>query len=172
MILLPSASLKTHKISFLNILGNYNIPVIYVAVKNIYIYTRMLCSSYIYITENMPQKVYYFVHSKVTMNSAVRFSQHFLLPSDNTEMFSCPIMTDLQRNDCYLWENVLPKNSVTTNNSRTGMKFDLNSVSSLEMSSSFAAAMPKLLRRRGGMQHPTAGTNRRYSDSGIVGLYQ
>ena len=46
------------------------------------------------------------------------------------------------------------------------MKFDLNSVSSREMSSAFANAMPKLVRRRGGMFAPTAGTNRRYSDSG------
>lgn len=46
------------------------------------------------------------------------------------------------------------------------MKFDLNSVSSHEMSSTFANAMPKLVRRRGGMFAPTAGTNRRYSDSG------
>ena len=46
------------------------------------------------------------------------------------------------------------------------MKFDLNSVSSREMSSAFANAMPKLIRRRGGMFAPTAGTNRRYSDSG------
>ena len=34
------------------------------------------------------------------------------------------------------------------------------------MSSDFRAAMPKLVRRRGGMFHPTAGTLRRYSDSG------
>jgi len=48
-----------------------------------------------------------------------------------------------------------------------GMKFDLNSMSSHEMSSNFAQAMPKLVRRRGGMIVPTAGTLRRYSDSGI-----
>lgn len=48
-----------------------------------------------------------------------------------------------------------------------GMKFDLNSVSSNNsMSSDFRAAMPKLVKRRGGMMHPTAGTLRKYSDSG------
>lgn len=47
------------------------------------------------------------------------------------------------------------------------MKFDLNSVSSNNsMSSDFRAAMPKLVKRRGGMMHPTAGTLRKYSDSG------
>ncbi|KAL5013281.1 hypothetical protein ScPMuIL_007551 [Solemya velum] len=58
----------------------------------------------------------------------------------------------------------------STHDDPLGMKFDLNSVSSHDMSSSFAAAMPKLLRRRGGMQHPTAGTNRRYSDSDIQSI--
>ena len=47
-----------------------------------------------------------------------------------------------------------------------GMKFDLNSGSSHDMSSNFAQAMPKLVNRRGGMIMPTAGTLRRYSDSG------
>ncbi|CAG2254965.1 SMO [Mytilus edulis] len=54
----------------------------------------------------------------------------------------------------------------STHDDPLGMKFDLNSVSSHEMSSTFANAMPKLVRRRGGMFAPTAGTNRRYSDSG------
>ncbi|XP_052085456.1 smoothened homolog [Mytilus californianus] len=55
----------------------------------------------------------------------------------------------------------------STHDDPLGMKFDLNSVSSHEMSSTFANAMPKLVRRRGGMFAPTAGTNRRYSDSDV-----
>ncbi|OWF38858.1 smoothened homolog [Mizuhopecten yessoensis] len=55
----------------------------------------------------------------------------------------------------------------STHDDPLGMKFDLNSVSSHEMSSNFANAMPKLVRRRGGMIIPTAGTLRRYSDSDI-----
>ncbi|XP_064597312.1 protein smoothened-like [Liolophura sinensis] len=55
----------------------------------------------------------------------------------------------------------------STHDDPLGMKFELNSVSSREVSSSFAAAMPKLVRRRGGMVHPIAGTLRRYSDSDI-----
>ncbi|XP_033726816.1 smoothened homolog [Pecten maximus] len=55
----------------------------------------------------------------------------------------------------------------STHDDPLGMKFDLNSVSSHEMSSNFANAMPKLVRRRGGMIMPTAGTLRRYSDSDI-----
>eukprot|EP00106_Octopus_bimaculoides_P021529 XP_014788971.1 PREDICTED: smoothened homolog [Octopus bimaculoides] len=50
------------------------------------------------------------------------------------------------------------------------MKFDLNSVSSRDVSSEFAANMPKLVRRRGGMFQPMAGTLRRYSDSDIASV--
>uniref|UniRef100_A0A0L8FLJ7 FZ domain-containing protein n=1 Tax=Octopus bimaculoides TaxID=37653 RepID=A0A0L8FLJ7_OCTBM len=53
---------------------------------------------------------------------------------------------------------------------RIGMKFDLNSVSSRDVSSEFAANMPKLVRRRGGMFQPMAGTLRRYSDSDIASV--
>ncbi|XP_052831910.1 smoothened homolog [Octopus bimaculoides] len=52
----------------------------------------------------------------------------------------------------------------------SGMKFDLNSVSSRDVSSEFAANMPKLVRRRGGMFQPMAGTLRRYSDSDIASV--
>ena len=45
------------------------------------------------------------------------------------------------------------------------MRFDLASVTSAEMSSAWAAAIPRMLMRRGGMVHP-ANANRRYSDSG------
>ncbi|KAK3088510.1 hypothetical protein FSP39_020004 [Pinctada imbricata] len=56
----------------------------------------------------------------------------------------------------------------STHDDPLGMKFDLNSMSSQNsMSSDFRAAMPKLVRRRGGMFHPTAGTLRRYSDSDV-----
>lgn len=56
----------------------------------------------------------------------------------------------------------------STHEDPLGMKFDLNSVSSNNsMSSDFRAAMPKLVKRRGGMMHPTAGTLRKYSDSDI-----
>ncbi|XP_062621329.1 protein smoothened-like, partial [Saccostrea cucullata] len=56
----------------------------------------------------------------------------------------------------------------STHDDPLGMKFDLNSVSSNNsMSSDFRAAMPKLVKRRGGMMHPTAGTLRKYSDSDI-----
>nr|ALS19764.1 smoothened [Terebratalia transversa] len=56
----------------------------------------------------------------------------------------------------------------STHDDPLGMKFDLNnSVESNEMSSAWVQAMPKLVRRRGGMAHPMAGTNRRYSDSDI-----
>ncbi|XP_071104100.1 protein smoothened-like [Haliotis cracherodii] len=55
----------------------------------------------------------------------------------------------------------------STHDDPLGMKFDLNSVSSHDMSSNFAAAMPKLVRRRGGLIQPVAGTLRRYSDSDI-----
>ena len=46
------------------------------------------------------------------------------------------------------------------------MKMDLGSVTSQEMSAAWLEAMPKLVRRRGGMALPVAGTLRRYSDSG------
>jgi len=39
-------------------------------------------------------------------------------------------------------------------------------MTSQEMSSAWLDAMPKLIRRRGGMALPVAGTLRRYSDSG------
>lgn len=43
-----------------------------------------------------------------------------------------------------------------------GMKFDLNSISSMEMSSAWVAAIPRMIMRRGAVTHP-----RRYSDSGM-----
>ncbi|XP_055954292.1 protein smoothened isoform X1 [Patella vulgata] len=55
----------------------------------------------------------------------------------------------------------------STHDDPLGMKFDLDSASSHDMSSNFAAAMPKLVRRRGGLIHPVAGTGRRYSDSDV-----
>lgn len=48
------------------------------------------------------------------------------------------------------------------------MKIDLDSVTSAEMSSAWLAAMPKLIKRRGGVAQPEAGTLRRYSDSGML----
>ncbi|KAL3891615.1 hypothetical protein ACJMK2_003870 [Sinanodonta woodiana] len=58
----------------------------------------------------------------------------------------------------------------STHDDPLGMKFDMNSASSHSVSSTFHAAMPKLVRRRGGMMHPIAGTLRRYSDSDIASL--
>ncbi|XP_041360515.1 smoothened homolog [Gigantopelta aegis] len=58
----------------------------------------------------------------------------------------------------------------STHDDPLGMKLDLNSVSSHSVSSTFAAAMPKLIRRRGGVTAPVAGTLRRYSDSDIQSL--
>ena len=48
------------------------------------------------------------------------------------------------------------------------MKFDVDSVTSAEMSSAWLAAIPKLIKRRGGVAQQEAGTLRRYSDSGII----
>lgn len=48
----------------------------------------------------------------------------------------------------------------------SGMKIELDSVTSAEMSSAWLAAMPKLIKRRGGVAQQEAGTLRRYSDSG------
>ncbi|XP_064652196.1 protein smoothened-like [Lineus longissimus] len=60
---------------------------------------------------------------------------------------------------------------VSTHDDPVGMKFDLNSAGSQsEMSSTWAANVPKLVRRRGGMMHPVAGTLRRYSDSDIQSM--
>ncbi|CAI9739644.1 smoothened homolog [Octopus vulgaris] len=58
----------------------------------------------------------------------------------------------------------------STHDDPLGMKFDLNSVSSGDVSSEFAANMPKLVRRRGGMFQPMAGTLRRYSDSDVASV--
>nr|ALS19773.1 smoothened [Novocrania anomala] len=58
----------------------------------------------------------------------------------------------------------------STHDDPLGMKFDLNSVTSQDMSSAWMEAVPRLVRRRGGMIHPTAGTLRRYSDSDIQSL--
>lgn len=58
----------------------------------------------------------------------------------------------------------------STHDDPLGMKFDLNSISSADVSSEFAANMPKLVRRRGGMFQPMAGTLRRYSDSDIASV--
>ncbi|XP_013397991.1 smoothened homolog [Lingula anatina] len=58
----------------------------------------------------------------------------------------------------------------STHDDPLGMKFDLNSVTSADMSSQWVQAMPNLVRRRGGMIHPTAGTLRRYSDSDIQSI--
>ena len=50
------------------------------------------------------------------------------------------------------------------------MKFDLNCDGSEdELSSNFAMAMPKLVRRRGGLVNPHGWMGRRYSDSGELG---
>ena len=51
------------------------------------------------------------------------------------------------------------------------MKFDVDSVTSAEMSSAWLAAMPKLIKRRGGVAQQEAGTLRRYSDSGTCIIY-
>lgn len=48
----------------------------------------------------------------------------------------------------------------------SGMKFDLASVTSQDVSSAWADAIPKLVQRRGGIAMPMAGTLRNYSDSG------
>ncbi|CAH1773640.1 unnamed protein product [Owenia fusiformis] len=58
----------------------------------------------------------------------------------------------------------------STHDDPMGMKFDLNSVTSHDMSSAFHANLHKLVRRRGGMIHPVAGTLRRYSDSDVQSL--
>ncbi|PVD32109.1 hypothetical protein C0Q70_07537 [Pomacea canaliculata] len=54
----------------------------------------------------------------------------------------------------------------STHDDPLGMKFDLHSVTSnMSNMSNFAHNIPRLVRRRGGLMHPTAGTFRRYSDS-------
>nr|KAG5701086.1 hypothetical protein BaRGS_002562 [Batillaria attramentaria] len=59
----------------------------------------------------------------------------------------------------------------STHDDPLGMKLDLHSVSSnMSNMSNFANNVPRLLRRRGGLVHPTAGTLRRYSDSDIASV--
>lgn len=71
----------------------------------------------------------------------------------------------------YKFDNLLYRKDFIYFYLMPGMKFDLNSGSDDELSSNFAIAMPKLVRRRGGLIYPSSGMLRRYSDSGLFSIY-